>query len=697
MNFNDLGLIDPLLKALQDEGYQSPTSIQEDAIPALLTGRDLLATAQTGTGKTAAFALPILQQLYQAVGQQKHHQLRVLILAPTRELVAQIKESFLNYGAHLPFTTVAIFGGVPKAGQIKAIRKGCDILVATPGRLFDIINTIDLKVDTVRYFVLDEADRMLDMGFARDVEKIVTYLKAEKQTMLFSATMPKEIIALANKLLKDPLRIHEDPGTPVVQQIAQSVYLVGRRQKKDLLVHLLQGSNIYQALVFSRTKRGADRISKTLNSYGISNATLHGNKSQNIREQALKAFKHNDVRVLVATDIAARGIDIQELSHVINFDIPEDSETYIHRIGRTGRAGFSGTALSFCEPGEVRSLRDVEKLIGNKIPVVKDHPYESTFKNQALDLTGILPEPLHPIEEEEVKRPRGGERSKRQAAPERKRTVKKENTQGNPVDAFFKEEDISSQSTSENKPAIFRRKNQDDVYSESEKHKEKAPFDRFKKKRETRSFDKTSKPASRRPNSDSADQRFGEDRKPRFARETGTDGYARDRKKTGDRFAKKTYGEKTYASKTMTDRLDEKTDSRPRRTDNRKPYSGEKRYEKTDNGQRKDFGESRSRTRFDRGPSAGRGPRKDEREKSGFDNSRRSSFDRSSRSSSSEGYAPRQEGRSYAKGSRSSQNGEGRVTRAKGTGARSEGRSFDKARGTSSTSAKRPYSRRKDF
>lgn len=731
MNFNDLGLIDPLLKALKDEGYQSPTSIQEDAIPALLAGRDLLATAQTGTGKTAAFAVPILQHLFQIAGNQKHHQLRVLILAPTRELVAQIKESFLGYGAHLPFTTVAIFGGVPKAGQIKAIRKGCDILVATPGRLFDVINSIDLDLNHIKFFVLDEADRMLDMGFARDVEKIVTYLPEEKQTMLFSATMPKEIISLANKLLNDPLTLRENPKNIVVNKIAQAVYQVGRRQKKDLLVHLLQDPVIYQALVFSRTKRGADRISKTLKSYGISNATLHGNKSQNIREQALKAFKHNDVRVLVATDIAARGIDIQELSHVINYDIPEDSETYVHRIGRTGRAGFSGTALSFCEPGEVRSLRDIEKLIGEKIPVIKDHPYETTFKNQALDLTGILPEPVHPLEEEETQKPRG-ERVRRASPTPRKRSVRKDDSVTSVVDTFFHEDGAETVTETQDSPKIFKRKSQSDVYSESEKETRpsyksgdrfaKRSNDRFGGKERPSTYRGSRKPANtdsandeggsqekprssyvRKPRSDSA--RYGEssskpayrgerksyqrneassDKSPSYSQSRGSS-YPRKRSEDGAKSFDKPYGEKkSYSS-----------ESRPRKTYGAKSYGdGEKRsYGSSDSRPRKSYGaksfgdgESK-RSSFDRAPRVNR----EEGGESSFrtprnDSSR--SYGSSERRSTSPARGPRSESRFGSKNTE-------RSSRDSRTGS-SKPRSYASGRRSETSSAKKPYQRRKD-
>lgn len=688
----------------------------------LLSGRDLLATAQTGTGKTAAFAVPILQHLHTVAGHQKHHQLRVLILAPTRELVAQIKESFINYGAHLSFSTVAIFGGVPKAGQIKAIRKGCDILVATPGRLFDIINTIDLDLNAVKFFVLDEADRMLDMGFSRDVEKIVTYLPEEKQTMLFSATMPKEIVSLANRLLKDPVRIHEDPGTPVVEQIAQSVYLVGRRQKKDLLIHLLQDSVIYQAIVFSRTKRGADRISKTLNSYGITNATLHGNKSQNIREQALKAFKHNDVRVLVATDIAARGIDIQELSHVINYDIPEDPESYIHRIGRTGRAGSSGTALSFCEPGEVRSLRDIEKLIGNKIPVVKGHPYEATFKNQALDLTGILPEPLHALEEEAPSKPRG-ERSKRTSAPTtRKRTVRKDATNDNPVDTFFKEETNMNDNNQEASPKIFKRKEQSEVYSETDRKPERKSYDRYSKKKDDRFGDKPQRSSYRGSSDRQGEGEARSDRKPRFGSRKPGEGYQGERKNSDRRYGAKPYGEKSYGEKSNKDAsspdgFEKKTDSRPRRSYDRKPYEGEKRTSSFDRDSSKRYGESRGSGRSEGARTYSRGPRVENGESRKPSGDRRRSFDKGESSFSSEGRSPRSEtrsarpeGRSFAKGPRQygssegrkdysegrSNRSEGRSNRSEGRSARPEGRSYSKPRGASSTAPKRTYNRRKD-
>lgn len=376
MDFKKLDLIDPILKALAAEGYSTPTPIQSQSIPLILEQRDLLGCAQTGTGKTAAFAIPILQLLYKNKSEERGpHKVKVLILTPTRELAIQIDESFAAYGKHTGLTHTVIFGGVSQLHQTNILRRGVDILVATPGRLLDLISQgfIDLKF--LKIFVLDEADRMLDMGFIHDVKRIITKLPAKRQTLFFSATMPPEIQKLANILLTNPSKVEVTPASSTVDAIEQSLYYVGKQEKPALLLHLLKDEDIVTALVFTRTKHGADKVVKFLHRYEITAAAIHGNKSQNARQNALGNFKNGNLRVLVATDIAARGIDIDELSHVINFELPNVPETYVHRIGRTGRAGNTGIAISFCDADERAELKDIQKLIGLNIPVENNHPY----------------------------------------------------------------------------------------------------------------------------------------------------------------------------------------------------------------------------------------------------------------------------------------------------------------------------------
>ena len=376
MKFKELNLINPILKALDYEGYESPSPIQAEAIPPLLTGKDLLGCAQTGTGKTAAFAIPILQMLYQSqAGRTAKHTLRALVLTPTRELASQVSQSFTDYGRYTGLKSMAIFGGVGQEPQVSALRAGVDVLVATPGRLCDLIGQKLCDLSGVSMFVLDEADRMLDMGFIHDVKKVIALLPKERQTLLFSATMPKEIAALAGTILRNPVTVAVTPVSSPVEVIDQSVYFVDRGNKGKLLIDLLKGDEIVSALVFSRTKHGTDKIGRILNKAGIAAGVIHGNKSQGARQTALSNFKTGKTRVLIATDIAARGIDIDQLSHVINFDLPNESETYIHRIGRTGRAGLSGIAISFCDFDEKAYLKDIEKLIKKEIAVVEDHPY----------------------------------------------------------------------------------------------------------------------------------------------------------------------------------------------------------------------------------------------------------------------------------------------------------------------------------
>ena len=373
MTFQTLGLCAPILTALEEHGYERPSPIQEKAIPPALAGRDVLGCAQTGTGKTCAFAAPILQRL--SASRVQGHPLRALILTPTRELAIQIEESFLAYGKHLPLRCAVIFGGVGQNPQVEALGRGVDILVATPGRLMDLYQQGFVKLDQLEIFVLDEADRMLDMGFIHDVKKILKWLPRKKQTMLFSATMPPEIAELVNSLLHDPVRVAVDPVSSPVEAIQQSVYFVDKNNKTKLLAHLIRELDVKNALVFTRTKHGANKVARDLAKAGITAAAIHGNKSQTARQQALADFKAGKIQCLVATDIAARGLDIEELSHVFNYNLPEVPETYVHRIGRTGRAGREGAAVAFCDFGEKPLLRDIEKLMGRTVPVVEDHPY----------------------------------------------------------------------------------------------------------------------------------------------------------------------------------------------------------------------------------------------------------------------------------------------------------------------------------
>jgi len=383
--FEQLSLIEPILNALKNEGYTTPTPIQEQAIPSILEGRDLLGCAQTGTGKTAAFAIPVLQLLCKEkyIGQPKKSGIKALILTPTRELAIQIEESFAAYGKNLGLKQLVIFGGVSQGAQTNALRNGVDILIATPGRLLDLIQQRFIKLNDIEFFVLDEADRMLDMGFIHDVKKVITLLPSKRQTLFFSATMPAEISSLASSILNNPVKVEVTPISSTAETIEQAIYFVEKENKKLLLAHLLKDSNIKSALVFARTKHGADKIVKDLHRGHIIAEAIHGNKSQNARQRALTNFKTGHTRVLVATDIAARGIDVDNLSHVINFELPNVPETYVHRIGRTGRAGASGIAYSFCDQEEKEFLRDIQKLISVQIPIVNEHPYamENTSLN----------------------------------------------------------------------------------------------------------------------------------------------------------------------------------------------------------------------------------------------------------------------------------------------------------------------------
>jgi len=373
-----------VLKALIHEGYTKPTPIQEQSIPIILQKRDLLGCAQTGTGKTAAFAIPLLQLMHQQQQQQppqRFRPIKTLILTPTRELAIQIEESFKAYGRYLNLNHLVIFGGVSQVNQVNTLRRGVDILVATPGRLLDLMQQNYISLRDINFFVLDEADRMLDMGFVHDVKKIIAKLPSKRQTLFFSATMPPEIQQLANVLLTNPAKVEVTPVSSTVELIQQSLYYVDKQNKHPLLAHLLEDKTIQTALVFSRTKHGADKIARGLGKFGIKAEAIHGNKSQNARQAALANFKSRRTRVLVATDIAARGIDIDELTHVINYDLPNVPETYVHRIGRTGRAGASGVAISFCDAEERTDLKDIQKLIRKTIPVIEEHPFVLTLSN----------------------------------------------------------------------------------------------------------------------------------------------------------------------------------------------------------------------------------------------------------------------------------------------------------------------------
>lgn len=378
MTFQELNLIAPLLDALKTQGYTNPTPIQEQAIPIVLEGKDLLGCAQTGTGKTAAFALPILQRLTNAPSGRESRNIKTLILTPTRELAIQIDESFADYGRNLSLRHLVIFGGVSQHSQVQGLKRGVDILIATPGRLLDLIGQGYVHLKDLSIFVLDEADRMLDMGFIHDVKRVVALLPKVRQTLFFSATMPQEIQKLSQSILHNPQKVEVTPESTTAEKVEQQLYFVDKNDKKKLLVHLLQDESVRSVLVFSRTKHGADKIVKDLHRSDIPAEAIHGNKSQNARQRALLHFKTGKARVLVATDIAARGIDVEALSHVINYDLPDVPETYVHRIGRTGRAGASGIAISFCDAEERDELKQIQKIINMQIPVVAEHPYPSS-------------------------------------------------------------------------------------------------------------------------------------------------------------------------------------------------------------------------------------------------------------------------------------------------------------------------------
>ena len=381
--FDDFGLAEPLLRAVRQEGYTTPTPIQKKAIPHVMAGRDLMGCAQTGTGKTAAFALPILHRLGSGHAVQanaapaRRRRIRTLVLTPTRELAAQIAESFVTYGRHWHLRSTVVFGGVGQGPQTKALERGVDILVATPGRLLDLIQQGFVHLESVEVFVLDEADRMLDMGFIEDVRRIVSRLPSQRQTLLFSATMPAKVQDLADSILHDCIRVRIAPEAPAADTVKQAVYFVEHGDKRQLLTHVLNDASVTRALIFTRTKHGADKVTRYLRHANIPAEAIHSNKSQTARTRALDDFKSGKTRVLVASDIAARGIDVEDISHVINYDLPQEPEMYVHRIGRTGRAGATGIALTFCDPNERECLDIIESLVRARIPTIAEHPWHS--------------------------------------------------------------------------------------------------------------------------------------------------------------------------------------------------------------------------------------------------------------------------------------------------------------------------------
>ncbi len=398
MTFEQLELIEPIQKALQQEGYTIPTPIQAEAIPYVLDGYDLLGCAQTGTGKTAAFSIPIIQNLYNERQNGKVRGIKALILTPTRELAIQIGESFTAYGKYAGVKHTVIFGGVGQKPQTDALQRGVDVLIATPGRLLDLINQGFISLKYLDYFVLDEADRMLDMGFIHDIKRILPLLPKKRQSLFFSATMPPEIERLAGTILHDPQKVEVTPASSTVEKIDQSVYFVEKAEKVSLLTHLLKDSSLESVLVFTRTKHGADKVARVLAKANIGAEAIHGNKSQTARQRALTNFKDHTTRVLIATDIAARGIDVDHLSHVINYELPNVPETYVHRIGRTGRAGRSGVAYSFCDAEEVPYLKDIQKLIGKQIPVAGGNEFETA------DVKAAVAEKKEAIKQESKRR-----------------------------------------------------------------------------------------------------------------------------------------------------------------------------------------------------------------------------------------------------------------------------------------------------
>lgn len=383
MTFKELGLVEPILRALQDQGYENPTPIQAQSIPVLLKGKDLLGVAQTGTGKTAAFSIPILQHLYNGAPPKGRRPIKALVVTPTRELAIQIDENFKAYAKYTDIRNTVIYGGVKQAQQVNRLKSGIDVLVATPGRLLDLINQGFITLKHIEYFVLDEADQMLDMGFIHDIKKLLKLLPHERQSLFFSATMPKTIVELSRQILGDFERVTIAPEKTTAEKVEQQIYHVNKKNKTDLLIELLETKLLDSTLIFSRTKHGANKIVKDLEKAGIGSAAIHGNKSQAARQRALGDFKDGKIQTLVATDIAARGIDIDELSYVVNYDLPNVAESYVHRIGRTGRAGASGLAVSFCMLEERPFLKDIEKLIQQQIPVIEEHDFPFKMEDAA--------------------------------------------------------------------------------------------------------------------------------------------------------------------------------------------------------------------------------------------------------------------------------------------------------------------------
>jgi ATP-dependent RNA helicase RhlE len=413
MTFKSLDIVEPILSALEHEGYTNPTPIQSQAIPPILQGRDLLGCAQTGTGKTAAFAIPVLQQLYNKNKTKGAPRIKALVLTPTRELAIQIDESFIAYGRNISIRSMVIFGGVSQHPQTQSLKRGVDVLIATPGRLLDLMNQGFIDLNGLEILVLDEADRMLDMGFIHDIRKILKVIPKQRQTLFFSATMPADIQELSESILKNPVKVSVTPVSSTAETIKQSVYFAEKPDKPELLIHLLKEKKIDHALVFTRTKHGADKIARVLTKARIPAEAIHGNKSQNARQRALSNFKDRSIRILVATDIAARGIDVDELSHVVNFDIPNIAETYVHRIGRTGRAGANGEALSLCDSEERAYLKDIQKLIQLTIPVAEAVGFELKTKPEA-----VKPAPLKQVPQSVMSR---NVRSNSTAPPSKKK------------------------------------------------------------------------------------------------------------------------------------------------------------------------------------------------------------------------------------------------------------------------------------
>ena len=461
MQFRDLDIIKPILRALEEEEYVSPTPIQEEAIPVILSGRDLLGCAQTGTGKTAAFAIPTLQLLERdGLRNEKHKKIRALVVTPTRELAIQIYESFCTYGKYTGLRSCVIFGGVSQKPQEELLQQGVDILIATPGRLLDMMNQKLADIKEIKLLILDEADRMLDMGFIHDMKKIIAKTPANRQTLLFSATVPPSIDEMSRTILTNPRKIAVTPVSSTVDTIRQELYYVDKENKKELLIHLLKDKSITSVLIFTRTKHGADRIVRILGKVKINAKAIHGDKSQGARQQALKDFKERRLRILIATDIAARGIDIDELSHVINYDLPNISETYVHRIGRTGRAGMGGTAISFCDFDEKALLADIEKLIGKSIPEVKEHPYP-LLRNYPAEKTT---QPRRAPKQEEAIAPKSAPKAKGKGTePERnssqriaqkttQKTVQQNSVQQNSVQQKSEQQKTAQQKSAQQKP-----------------------------------------------------------------------------------------------------------------------------------------------------------------------------------------------------------------------------------------------------